>query len=305
MSSTRTAVRPFGVSLVAATMIACLASPAAAQTDPNPGAITIAGAMDFTNAYMFRGIPQDESGIIMQPYFDLGLALRSADHGLKSVGVNFGTWNSLHTGDAGLDGPSERLWYESDFYATVGFGFGGGMSVGATYTAYTSPNSMFTTVKEILFKVGADDSAYLGKFSLKPYAVFAFEFDTEPGVGQADAGLEAGKYLELGVAPGYGFPHGSVSVPVKVGLSMGDYYETVDLVAGTSEDETFGFFSIAGSVTIPFTAMPTKFGSWNVHGGVEYQRLGDRNALILGAITDADGPEHNQVIYTIGVGFTY
>ncbi|HEX5108275.1 MAG TPA: hypothetical protein VFV95_07515 [Vicinamibacterales bacterium] len=305
MSSTRTAVRPLEVSLAAVTMIACLASPAAAQNDPNPGAITIAGAMDFTNAYMFRGIPQDESGVIMQPYFDLGLALRSADQGLKSLGVNFGTWNSLHTGDAGLDGSTGRLWYESDFYATLALGFGGGMSAGATYTAYTSPNGLFTTVKEISFRVGADDSAYLGQFSLKPYALFAFELDTEPGVGQADGGLEAGKYLELGVAPGYSFSHGSVSVPLKVGLSMGDYYETVDPLAGTSEDETFGFFSIAGSVSIPFTAMPTKFGTWNVHGGVEYQRLGDRNALILGNITGADGPENNQVIYSVGVGFTY
>ena len=70
-----------------------------------------------------------------------------------------------------------------------------------TYTAYTSPNNAFTTVKEIMFKLGVDDSAYLGKCALKPYALVAFEFDTEPGVGQADGGAEAGRYLELGVAP--------------------------------------------------------------------------------------------------------
>ena len=67
----------------------------------------------------------------MWPYADLGIALVSGDGPVKSVGVNLGTWNSLHTGGVGLNGPTGKLWYESDFYATLGFGFGGGTSVGA------------------------------------------------------------------------------------------------------------------------------------------------------------------------------
>jgi hypothetical protein len=241
----------------------------------------------------------------------VGFALHSSDTGLRSVSVNLGSWNSLHTGDAGLDGPADKLWYESDFYATFGLGFGGGISVSTTYTAYTSPNGLFTTVKEIMFKVGADDSAYLGKFAVKPYALVAFELATEPGVGQADAGLEAGKYLEIGAAPGFGWAGGgSLAVPVKVGLSVGDYYETLGFDASgniVSTDDAFGFFSVAGVVTIPFTSMPTKFGTWNVHGGVEYQRLGDRNALALDALKDDSTglPEKNQYIFTVGIGFSY
>jgi hypothetical protein len=278
MLSTRAGWRTGVSTLASIGLVTAMAVPASAQgaADPNPGALTISGAFEFTNAYMFRGIPQDESGVIMWPYFDLGIALFSGEGGLKSAGVNIGTWNSLHTGDFGLDGPSGKLHYESDFYATVGFGFGGGTSVGATWTSYTSPNGSFSTVKEIAFKVGVDDSAYLHGFAFKPYALFAFELDTEEGIGQADGGLEAGKYLELGASPGFGFPHGSLAVPLKVGLSMGDYYETLSTGPSgvTSEDETFGFFSIAGTVSVPFSAMPTKFGTWNVHGGIEYQRLG-------------------------------
>lgn len=299
MSITR-AVRPLGPSLLAAAaLVACLSTPAAAQdADPNPGAITVAGAFDLTNAYMFRGIPQDESGVIFWPYFDLGLSVYSGDGGLKSVTVNFGTWNSLHTGDAGLDSFSEKLWYESDFYATLGLGLGAGTSIGATYTAYTSPNSLFSTVKEFAVKFAVDDSAYLGAAALKPYALVAFEFDAEPFSGQADGGLEAGKYLELGVAPGVTLPRASVSFPVKVGLSLGDYYETVTVnedLSVTSDDDRFGYFSVAGVVTVPFTAAPTAFGTWNVHGGVEYQRLGERN----------QGLGENQVIATVGIGFSY
>ena len=306
------AVRPFGSSMhAAAALLTCLATPAAAQdgADPNPGAITISGAIDFTNAYMFRGIPQDESGVIMWPYFDLGLSAFSGDGGVKSVTINLGTWNSLHTGNAGLDSNQEKLWYESDFYATVGLGFGAGTSLGATYTAYTSPNGLFGTTKEIALKFAVDDTAHLGAAALKPYVLFAFEFDTDALAGQADGGLEAGKYLELGVAPGMAWPRASLSVPVKVGLSLGDYYENVSLsedLSVTSEDTTFGYFSIGAAVTVPFTSMPTPFGSWNVHGGVEYQRLSDRNGLVLDAINGATGsPENNQVIATVGIGFSY
>jgi hypothetical protein len=108
--------------------------------------------------------------------------------------------------------------------------------------------------------------------------------------GQADGGSEEGTYLELGVAPGVTRPRVSVSVPVKLGLSLGDYYE------GLNGDETFGYFSVGGIVTVPFTSAPTKFGTWNVHGGIEYQRLGDRNSFAYG---------ENQAIYSVGIGFSY
>src|SRR4029078_10709512 len=132
------------------------------------------------------GIRQDDTEVIMWPWADLAIAFYSGEGGLKSVSANIGTWNSLHTGDAGSEGPSGKLWYESDFYATLGLGFGGGVSLGTTYTAYTTPNNSFSTVKEIMFKVSVDDSGRLGKAAVKPYVIYAFEIDTVPGTGQAD-----------------------------------------------------------------------------------------------------------------------
>ena len=163
-------------------------------------------------------------------------------------------------------------------------GLGGGISVGATYTAYTSPNGLFGTVRELAFKFAVDDSGLLGGFAVKPYVLVARELS-----GQADGGTEEGTYLELGIAPGYTASRVSLAMPVKVGLSLGDYYETL------GGDERFGFFSIAGIVTVPFTSMPTNLGTWNVHGGVEYLRLGERNQAF----------GENQVVGSIGIGFTY
>ena len=293
-------VRRSALAVVAAvSVIVVISAPAFAQEaakDPNPGAMTVTGSLDFLNQYMFRGIRQNSSGIAVWPAIDLGLAAFSGEGGLKSVGINFGTWNSLHTGDTGQDGPSGKLWYESDFYAALGFGFGGGTSFTTTYTAYTSPNNGFTTVKEIMFKLAVDDSGKLGKGAVKPYIAIAQEFDTDVARGQADGGENAGTYLELGIAPGYAAPKAGIAFPIKVGMSLSNYYE----LAG--EDNKFGFFSIAGIATIPLGGT-TNFGSWNIHGGVEYQRLGDTTAAFN---LDDDGlPKKNQVIGSIGFGFSY
>jgi len=268
--------------------VACVAAtPARAQggaTDPNLGNLKLTTGIDFTNAYFFRGIPQDDTGVIMWPYGDLGIALHRGDGAIKSASVNVGMWNSLHTGVAGLDGLG-KLWYESDFYATFGLGFGKGTNVGVTYTAYNSPNNGFLPVKEVSFKAAIDDSA-LGRASVKPYVIIARELE-----GQADGGDAEGTYLELGVAPGLSRSRLSVAVPVRLGLSVSNYYE------GANGDERFGFVSVAGVVTAPLSSMPTRFGTWNVHGGVEFVRLGDRNEAILGA--------RSKVIGSIGIGLSY
>lgn len=275
----------------AAALVAALAGPAAAQDapsgDPNPGNLTLSAGIDALNTYMFRGIRQDDTKVITWPYADLGMSFYSGEGALKSVGANVGSWNSLHTGAAGSDGPSGKLWYESDFYATLGLGFGGGVSLGTTYTAYTSPNSTFGTVKELAFKVAVDDSAALGKASLKPYALVAVELD-----GQADAGLNEGTYLELGVAPGWAASAVSLAFPIKVGLSLSDYYE----LAGV--DQRFGYFSVAGIVTVPIAGIPASFGAWNVHGGIEFQALGEMTQAV-------NGGDESKAIGLFGIGLSY
>jgi hypothetical protein len=251
--------------------------------------ITVAGSIDFRNVYMFRGIRQDDTGTITSPAAEIGLRLHSADRGLTSARVRVGTWNSLHSGWAGTDGPSEKRWYEADVYATLALEFSDAASLDTTYTAYRSPNKMFTMVKEMSVRASVD-RPLRGRVALKPYALAAFELDTQPGIGQLDGGFKAGKYLELGAAPGYSVRRVGVAVPVKVGLSLGHYYE----LAG--KDQRFGFVSIAGLATLPLTRSAGA-GSWNVHGGVEYQRLG--------ATTKAfNGGESSKTIASIGIGFS-
>jgi hypothetical protein len=287
-------IRAIRHGLVAVTLavVTLHAAPAAAQgTDPNPGNLSVTGTMDFLNAYMFRGIRQDDTKVIMWPALDLGMSVYSGDGGLKSVGINVGSWNSLHTGSAGSDGPSKKLWYEGDFYATLGLGFGGGVALSTTYTAYTSPNNMFSTVKELAVKLAVDDSTYLGSAALKPYVLLAQEFDTAAGLGQADGGDNAGTYVELGVAPGWASEAVTLAFPVKVGLSAGDYYELKGV------DNKFGYASVAAIVTVPLGGT-TMFGAWNVHGGVEFQALGDTTKAI-------NSGDSSKMIGSFGFGLSY
>ena len=279
------------------TVAACsllLARPAAAQNapDPNPGALTVTSSVDLTNVYMFRGIRQDDTKVMIWPAADLGLTLHSGDGGLKSAALDFGSWNSLHTGNAGLKSASRKLWYESDFYTSLALGFNHGVSLGTTYTAYTSPNAGFTNVKEVMFKLAVDDSASLGKGALKPYVIAAFEFGAEPGIGQADGGLEAGRYLELGVGPGWSGSSASLTFPVKVGLSIGNYYEL------NGVDNRFGYFSASGVASVPLKAVPVSFGSWNLHAGVEFQQLGTTTKTF-------NNGDAQKIIFSGGIGLSY
>ena len=270
-----------------------LARPADAQTatDPNPGSLTVTSSIDLTNVYMFRGIRQDDTKVMIWPAADLGISLFSGDGGVKSAALDFGSWTSLHTGNAGLKSASKKLWYESDFYTSFSLGFAGGVSLGTTYTAYTSPNAGFSNVKEVMFKLGIDDSAKLGKAALKPYGIVALEFNTEPGLGQADGGLKPGRYLELGVGPGWTGSSASVTFPVKIGLSLANYYEL------NGVDNRFGYFSASGIGSVPLK-LPASFGSWTLHAGVEFQQLGTTTK----AFNNGDA---QKVIVSGGIGLSY
>jgi len=278
MSLTRT--RRYGISyMVAIALFTICVAPAMAQDAPAAAPkVAVTGGVDLVNQYMFRGIRQNSTGMATWPWLDVRINAFEGDGGLKSVGINIGSWNSAHS--------KPGAWYESDFYTTLGLGFGGGVTLSTTYTSYTSPDDAFTHVKELAGKLAIADGEYLGRAALNPYVLVAFELATEPGRFQADGGENAGKYVELGIAPGYSGSYASLSVPVKVGLSAGDYYE-LDGV-----DNKFGFFSVGSMVTVPVGS------HFNVHGGVEFQALGDTTK----ALNQGDG---SQVIGSFGIGLSY
>jgi hypothetical protein len=260
---TRTALLVVGVA-------GLLATPARAQGGPNGGAITLTGGVDAGSAYFRRGIPQEDTGVILWPAIEAGVRLSDA------FTVRIGSSNTLSTGDRGTNGPTERLWYASEFSGTVAYAVAG-TTVAAGYTAFTSPNGAFGSVEELTVTV-----SHGGRY--RPYALLSQELR-----GQLDGGLDKGRYLEVGAAPTFG-SRLTLAVPVKAGFSLGDYYE------GLTADERFGFLSVGARVSRSL-AQASKYGNWNIHGGVEYVMLGDRNELQFGSAS--------TVIGSAGIGFSY
>jgi len=237
------------------------------------------GAVDFPTVYFFRGIRQEaDPKLTTFVAGDLGIPLLADGSGaLKTAGINVGTWNAFMTGSSGSDGPQDGAFYESDLYAGVTLGFGA-ISFTPMFTAYTSPNDMFRTVKEISFKVAnASKTA--------PYALVAFELSD----AQADGGFEKGTYLELGIGPSWPIADGkaTLAVPVKLGLSLKDYYEL------SGDDQKFGYVVGGVLISVPFAG-----GKANFHGGVDVYGLGE-------ATKAANAGDGGQVIGSVGLGFTF
>jgi hypothetical protein len=273
--------------LLFAFALGATAGSASAQSRP-----VVTAGVDFPTVYFFRGIRQEaDPKFTTFVYGDVGFPLLSDGTGaVKSAGINVGTWNAFLTGTSGSEPLTDGPFYESDLYAGLTLGFQNGVSVTPMFTAYTSPNDMFTTVKEISFKV-----AHASK--LAPYALVAFEFGGDDS-GQADGGHlgdgKKGTYLELGIGPSWAVAGGkaTVAVPVKLALSLKDYYEH----PLTGEDSKFGYVDGGVLVTVPFAQ------KFNIHGGVNVLGLGDTNAFFNG---DTDGDRSSWVIASVGLGVTF
>lgn len=262
------------------------AAPAAStQPAPDPPAskpVTVTAGMDFPTAYLFRGIFQEDSGFIGQPFVDVGIAAA------PNVTINAGLWNSFHSGPSGSDHEDRNAWYELDYYASATF-LVGKWKPGALYTAYSSPNDAFSTTHELALVLAYDDSA--NTVPLNPKAVLAFELE-----GQADGGSSKGTYLELGVRPVFTVaPHDryplTLAVPAKMGLSLNDYYE------GPNGSDGFGYFDLGGILSVPLAFMNGKT-TWEIHGGVDIFWLGEN----LKAFNGGDGV---KAVGVIGFSLVY
>jgi hypothetical protein len=270
-------------------VVAAATRPVFAQdlTVPTADVVAVGAGIDVANDYVFRGVRQNSTGVVVWPFADFTARVLSREGPLKRVTVNVGTWNSLNSGDTGSDGPMKKAWYESRLRGGVDVHLGRGVSVGTSYTAYLSPNQLFTTAKEIGIRVAIDDGQSLGRAAIHPYALMAIEVDTAPGAGQLDGGLHAGRYLEVGASPGYSAKRVNLTVPIKVGLSLRNYYELGNV------DNRFGFASIGGYVSVPLGGV-SKVGRWHVRGGLDVLRFGETTSRF-------NGGDHFQTTASVGI----
>ncbi len=269
----------------------------------NNGKVSLSIGFEVTTDYIFRGLHQENQGLIVQPSAEVGFQLTD------KLSASIGTWMSIHDNNTFASGGSTvPSWYEADFYFGFSYQATDRTSVGISYTALTAPNDAFGTVEELAFSLSYDDSGrwdgVMGLpegFAFNPSITLIIELD-----GQADGGTDEGIVLLLGIAPEFEVTQGkypiTLTVPVTVGLGFSDYYENP---ATGGDDDTFGFIDIGLDFSMPLSEIiPGDYGEWTLTVGVHFIWVGDNveNFGGPGAITNGD----DSFIYgKFGISMSY
>jgi len=257
---TRTGTRR-GLATALAGLAALGLAGAAAAEDEDAGPLSrFSGSLgvDFTNAYIFRGIVQEDDGFIAQPWAELRYNLYSSETGLiRDVTVGGGVWSSFHSEET-LASNAPTWLYETDWYPVVSLGLPAGLTLSTYYYFYTSPNDAFRTVQELNFKLAWDDSEALGRFAMAPWINLAIE------THRSSFGPDEGVGVQMGVEPRlWTFEHETypvtLSFPVELGLAVDDYYEDE-----RGSENAFGYLSWGLKMSVPLAFMPKELGEWSL-----------------------------------------
>lgn len=244
--------------------------------------------LDYTTAYFYHGILQEDTGLILQPAAKVTINLH--EHDDLTIDAYFATWNSFQGQKTGAQAHGDFIeyWYEADLIGGIAI-TKGKLSIVTQYAFLTSPSDAYETVQELDVTLAFDDTEALGKLALHPYALLAVETGADASDG---AQSDTGTYLELGIAPGFGLDLGktpvSVSFPVSVGLSLHDYYQDA-----AGNDDTFGFVQVGVKASLPLP-LGDQYGKWTLNAGASVLFLGDHT-------TEYNGGQSEQFIGTIGV----
>ncbi len=98
----RPARRLLGTAAAVALVSGFLANSAMAQR--NSGTVSFSTGTDFSHAYFFRGIVQERSGLVAQPYMDVTFSLFEGTERLHNVTLTIGQWTSLTPAGAATTG---------------------------------------------------------------------------------------------------------------------------------------------------------------------------------------------------------
>jgi hypothetical protein len=275
-----------GVVLVLAAAFA-VAPEAFAQSPSNTGLIHFRGGVDVPSLYVFRGIVQEgDPALTLTPWANLIVCTGDSERVCADTGI----WSSLHTGSSGTGGPLDALHYSQQFHAQAALRLSPFFSVTPGYLANTSPNGGYETIQELDVQVASPATPF------SPYVLLAFEFSDS---GQLDGGSAKGSYLEAGATPALRFnaDRWELSVPIKAGFSLHDYYELLgrDL---QYVDHRFGFAQVGGRLTVPLTSGATRVGEWKVRGGADVFAFGDSTRAF-------NQNKRSKVVGTFGIMVTY
>ena len=297
------------------------------QSDTAAADVDVGAAYSFTagttvtTAYYFRGYNQEDQGVIVQPFAELGISLFNSkaveddtetryvvnadgsrtpvvvpnDTRTKySLDATAGIWNSVHSEKTGSRSTGPSNWYESDQYAGITFTTGD-LNIGVLYTFYTYPNGAADTVGEVAFSGGyaipLSKPADKGDLDVSLGLGIIAAFETFDGNGTEDS------YGEVDLTPKLAFETGGTDLtlefPFAVGLSLKDYYSDND-----GSEQFFGYFSVAAVLGVPLP-LPASYGEWSLKGGFQYIYL---NA---DSVKNTNGGDNSDIVGSVALEISF
>ncbi|MCC7146476.1 MAG: hypothetical protein IT443_08520 [Phycisphaeraceae bacterium] len=266
---------------------------AEAAPGPNSGAVKIDLSLDYVTQYIFRGVMQQDEGLILQPNAKLTFALYESDGMVQSLDWYMGLWSSFHSDQSDYVATTTEAWYEADLYTGVKVALPSNFAADLSYIVYTYPNGAADTIQEADLSLSYNDADLMSGFglpALNPYVLFAFELRDENGSEDI--------YNEVGIAPSMTVLEGetypvTLTFPVKLGLSLDGYYDN---------DSDFGYLSFGPDFSVPIAFIPPEFGAWKAHAGVVMVWADEmaQNLSVTGASQD-----DFEVLGTVGVSMSY
>ena len=240
----------------------------------------VSGGVEVWSAYFDRGFLVEAAAFVVQPWIAVDVPLLRCAGAVDDVRFVADGFASLEDGETGLGGGphAPKGWYEADVWLGLASHVRERLDVRLDYQLSWSPNGSFERFEELALQLDYDDEATFasrgGRFrGFAPTMLLACETR-----GQNDDGRHLGRYLELRAEPrwaccGEGEPALDLSVPVRLGLSVGDYYEDAD-----GRDETFGFVAVGVRLAVGLGRLSRPLDDWTATATVGGIWLGDHAA---------------------------
>ncbi len=302
------------VSLAAIALLAAAGPALAADAAAPPQRLHVVNNLEFSDKYLTpRGMIVHNDGLTFQ-WLALGLFnLYRGDTFINDVTLVGGVWNDFASKGVSVHAPFNSRpttrWVEIDPIAGVSVGLAREWKLDVTYTAFNMQILDIGTSEHLEVKLSFDDSRYLKKFALHPYALFWRELHGKATAAQVPYFVDplgkypgappgSSQYFELGIAPAYTLkkPEIKFELPVRVLLPSADFYgEYYD------DASTVGLIEVGLKGTLPLKFVPPGFGFWNFHAGFKYMSFQDANLRGMQQFNAPGSPVSETVQFYCGL----
>lgn len=264
------------------------AGEAVLNAEAEAGPFSFTGGVDFRSQYFFRGYNFVSSGVIAQPYANLGYTIFENDQ--VKITPHAGVWMDF-TEQKSPQPPQQFHEFDAIFGVAVGLG---DLTLDFQYVYYGYPGDALGETHEIGVNATYDDGRFWERrgapvTALNPSMALFYE-------AKDNNDDDYNTYVALGLEPALHECHVGrvpvkVSFPLVLGGSYDGYYQDDD-----GHNATLGYWmaGIKASIPLPRSGYAMR---WTLDAEVDYVRL------LADSAEAANGNDADDVVFRLGLSF--